>query len=79
MNWRLECENKRFAKRTIYIQSFYPGGGRNVESRFVSRYRHNIKNTNSKCFLLCLIAYLHPAKDNPKIVRTYNKSEIIMR
>ena len=66
---------QRFVKRTMYIHSFYPGGGCTFELTSTSRYILNIQYTDNKCLLWCLIAYLHPAKDHPNIVSNYNKPE----
>ena len=44
---------------------------------FTSRYILNIYNTDNKCLLWCLIAYIHPAKDHPNRVSNYNKPEYI--
>ena len=61
----------------MYIHRFYPSGGCSTEIPFTSRYILNINNTDNKCLLWCLIAYLHPAKDLPKRVSNYNKTEYI--
>ena len=50
-----------FIKRTMYIHRFYPTGGCTTKVPFTSRYILIIHNTDSKCLLWCLIAYLHPA------------------
>ena len=68
---------QRFIKRTMYIHRFYPTGGCTTELPFTCRYILNIKNTDNKCLLWCLIAYLHPAKDNQYRVSNYNKPEYI--
>ena len=68
---------QRFVKRTMYIHSFYPSGGCGTELPFTSRYILNIHNTDNKCLLLCLIAYLHPASRDPNRVSKYNKPEYI--
>ena len=68
---------QRFIKRTMYIHRFYPSGGCDTELPFTSRYIFNIHNTDNKCLLWCLIAYLHPAKDHPNRVSKYNKPEYI--
>ena len=68
---------QRFIKRTMYIHRFYPTGGCTTELPFTSRYILNIKNTDNKCLLWCLIAYLHPAKDHSYRVSNYNKPEYI--
>ena len=52
---------QRFVKRTMYIHRFYPTGGCTTELPFTSRYILNIHNTDNKCLLWSLIAYLHPA------------------
>ena len=53
---------QRFIKRTMYIHMFYPTGGCITKVPFTSRYILSIHNTDNKCLLLCLIAYLHSAK-----------------
>ena len=68
---------QRFIKRTMYIHRFYPSGGCDTELPFTSRYILNIHNTDNKCLLWCLIAYLHPSKDHPNRVSKYNKTEYI--
>ena len=70
---------QRFIKGTMYIHRFYPTGGCTTELPFTSRYILNIKNTDNKCLLWCLIAYLHPAKDKDHSYRVsnYNKPEYI--
>ena len=68
---------QRFIKRTMYIHRFYPTGGCTTELPFTSRYILNIKNTDKKCLLWCLIAYLHPAKDHSYRVINYNKPKYI--
>ena len=68
---------QRFIKSTMYIHRFYPTGGCTTELLFTSRYILNIKNTDNKCLLWCLIAYLHPAKDHSYGVSNYNKPEYI--
>ena len=68
---------QRFIKRTMYIHRFYPSGGCDTELPFTSRFILNIHNTDNKCLLWWLIAYLHPAKDNPSRVSIYNKPEYI--
>ena len=67
----------RFIKRTTYIHRFYPSGGCDSELPFTSRYILNIHNSDNKCLLWCLIAYLHPAPQNPSRVSNYNKPEYI--
>ena len=66
---------QRFVKTTLYIHRLYPTGGCTTELPFTSRYIPNIHNTDNKCLLWCLIAYLHPAKDHPNRVSRYNKPE----
>ena len=61
----------------MYIHMFYPSVGCNLKSPFVPRYIPNIKKTEGKCFLWCLIASLHPAEDNSNRVSNYNKPEHI--
>ena len=68
---------QRFVKRTMYIHRFHPSGGCSTELPFTSRYIPNIYNTDNKCLLWCSIAYLHPAKDHPNRVSSYNKQEYI--
>ena len=68
---------QRFVKRTMYIRRFYPTGGCTTELPFKSRYMLNKHNTDNKCLLLCLIAYLHPASRDPNRVSKYNKPEYI--
>ena len=68
---------QRFIKRTMYIHRFYPSGGCDTELPITSRYIPNIHNTDNKCLLWCLIAYLHPAKDHPNRVIKNNKPEYI--
>ena len=68
---------QRFIKITIYIHRFYPTGGCPTKVPFISRYILNIHNTDNKCLLWCLIAYLHTAKDHPNIVSNSNKPEYI--
>ena len=68
---------QKFVKRTMYIHRFYPSGGCSTELPFTSRYILNTYNTDNKCLLWCLIAYLHPAKDLPNRVSNYNKTEYI--
>ena len=63
----------------MYIHRFYPSGGCDTELPFTSRYILNIHNTDNKCLLCCLIAYLHPAKDHPnRLVNIINRN-ILMR
>ena len=69
---------QRFVKRTMYIHRFYPTGGCTTELPFTSRYILNIHNTDNKCLLWCLIAYLHPASRDPNRVSKYNKPECII-
>ena len=64
---------QRFIKRTMYIHRFYPSGGCDTELPFTSRYILNIHNSDNKCLLWCLIAYLHPAAHNRSRVSIYNK------
>ena len=71
--WSLQ----RFIKRTMYIHRFYPTGGCTSELPFTFLYILNIKNSDNNCLLLCLIAYLHPAKYNSNKVSSYNKPEYI--
>ena len=59
----------------MYIHRFYPSGGCDTELAFTSRYILNIHNTDNKCLLWCLIAYLHPASCDPNGVSKYNKPE----
>ena len=59
----------------MYIHRFYPSGGCTTKIPFTSRYTLNIHNTDNKCLLWCLIAYLHPAKSHPNRVSNYNKPE----
>ena len=59
---------QRFIKRTMYIHRFYPSSGCTTKLPFTSRYILNIHNTDNKCLLWCLIAYLYPAKDHPNRV-----------
>ena len=66
---------QRFVKRTLYIHMFYPSGGCTTELPFTSRYILNIHNTDKKCLLWFLIAYLHPASRDPNRVTKYNKPE----
>ena len=61
----------------MHIHSFYPSDECDVESPFVSRYILNKNNTESKGFLWCLIAYLHPAKDIHNRVSNYSKPKFI--
>ena len=68
---------QRLIKRTMYIHRFYPSGGCDTELPFTSRYILNIHNTDNKCLLWCLNAYLHPASRDPNTVRKYNKPEYI--
>ena len=68
---------QRFVKRTLYIHRFYPSGGCTTELPFTSRYIFNIHNTDNKCFLCCLIAYLNPASRDLNRVSKYNKPEYI--
>ena len=67
----------RFIKRTMYIHRSYPSGGCNTELPFQSRYILNIHNTDNKCLLWCLTAYLHPASRDPNRVSKYTKPEYI--
>ena len=71
--WKMQ----RLVKRTMYIHRFYPSGGCDTELPFTSSYILNIHNTDNKCLLWCLIAYLHPAKGHPNRVIKYNKPEYI--
>ena len=66
---------QRFVKRTMYINRFYPTGGCTTELSFTSGYILNIHNTDNNCLLWCLIAYLHPASNDPNRVSKYNKPE----
>ena len=60
---------QRFVKRKIYwVYYKFP---------FTSRYVLNIHNTDNKCLLWCLIAYLPPAPLNPNRINNYNKPEYI--
>ena len=68
---------QRFIKRTINIHRFYPSGGCGTELPFTSRYILNIHNSDNKCLLCCVVAYLHPAPHNPSRVSNYNKPEYI--
>ena len=68
---------RRFVKRTMYIHMFYPTGGCTTELPFTSRYILNIHNTDKKCLLWCLIAYLHLPSRDPNRVSKYNKPEYI--
>ena len=68
---------QRFVKRTMYIHWFYHSVGCTTKQPFTSRYILNIHNTDKNCLLWCLIAYLHPAKDNPNRVDNYSKLEYI--
>ena len=68
---------QRFVKRTMYIHRSYPSGGCDTALPFTSRYILNIHNTDNKCLLWCLIAYLHSATHNPSRVNNYNKPEYI--
>ena len=61
----------------MYVHRFYPNGGGTTMVPFTSRYILNIQNTDNKSLLWCLIAYLHPAKDNSNKVSSYNKLEYI--
>ena len=61
----------------MYIHRSYPTRGCTTELLFTSRYILNIKNTDNKCLLCCLLAYLHPAKDHTNRVSNYNKPEYI--
>ena len=64
---------QRFVRRTMSIHRFYPSGGCTTKVPFASRYIFNILNTDSKCLLWCLTAYLHPANDHSNNVSNYNK------
>ena len=68
---------QRFVKRTMYIHRFYPSGVCTTELPFTSRYILNIHNTDNKCLLWRLIAYLHSASRDPNRVSKYNKPEYI--
>ena len=68
---------QRFVKRTMYIHRFYPTGGSTTELPFTSRYMLSIHNTDNKCLLWCLIAYIQPASRDPNRVSKYNKPEYI--
>ena len=68
---------QRLMKRTMYIHRFYPSAGCNTELPFQSRYILNIHNTDNKCLVWCLIAYLHPASRDPNRLSKYNKPEYI--
>ena len=68
---------QRFVKRTMYIHRFYPSGGCTTELPFMSRNILNIHNTDNKCLLWCLIAYLHPASRDLNRVSKFNKPEFI--
>ena len=57
----------------MYTQRFYPSGVCTTKLPFTSRYILNIQNTDNKGLLWCLIASLHPAKDNPNRVNNYIK------
>ena len=59
----------------MYIHKFYPSGGCTTMVPFIFRYILNKYNTDNKCLLWCLIAYVHPAKDHPNKVSNYNKLE----
>ena len=48
-----------------------------IQLPFTSRYILNIHNTDNKCLLWCLIAYLHSAPHKPSTVSNYNKPEYI--
>ena len=61
----------------MYIHRFNHSGGCNTELPFTSRYIFNIHNTDNKCLLWCLIAYLHPAKDHPNRVSNHNKPKYL--
>ena len=66
---------QRFVKRRMYIHRFYPSAGCTTELPFTSRYILNIHNTDNKCLLWSLIAYLHPASRDPNRVSKYKKPE----
>ena len=66
---------QRFIKRTMYIHRSYPTGGCTTELPFTPRYILNTNNTDNNCLLWCLVAYLHPAKNNSNKVSSYNKLE----
>ena len=68
---------QRFIEITVYIHRFYPTGGCTTKLPFTSRYILSIHNTDNKCLLWCLLAYLHQAKDNANRVNIYNKPEYI--
>ena len=68
---------QRFVKRTMYIHRFYPSGGCTTELPFTSRYIINIHNTDNKCLLLCLIAYLQSSLRDPNRVSNNIKPEYI--
>ena len=68
---------QRFVKRTMNTHRYYPTVGYTTKVPFTSRYILNIHNTDNKCLLCCLIAYLHPAIDHPNIFGNYNKAEYI--
>ena len=68
---------QRFVKRTMYIHRFYTSAGCDTELPFTSKYILNIHNTDNKCLIWCLIAYLHPASRDPNRVSKYNKLEYI--
>ena len=69
---------QRFVNRSMYIHRFYPSGGCTPGLPFTSRYILNIQNTDNKCLLWCLIAYLHPASRDTNRVSKYNKPEYII-
>ena len=68
---------KIYQKNNVYIHRFYPSGGWDTELPFTSRYILKTHNSDNKCLLWCLIAYLHPAPNNPSKVSNYNKPEYI--
>ena len=72
--WSLQ----RFVKRTMHTHGFYPTGGCTSKLPFTSRYILNILNTDNRCLLCCLIAYLHPPKYNSNKLSNYNKPEYII-
>lgn len=73
-NWSL----LQITKVNLYLIKYKDAtGGTYIQLPFKSSYIINIKNKDNRCFLWCVIAYLHPANDHVDRLKNYNKEEYI--